>query len=128
MAASGEKGVCIICGKQGKGTGAAPDLPIKLARKLRALLRLHAKRTMVCPEHAVEAGEKRKRYEKSLLTYRLGALLFFIIMAAGSFAFGRGDLGLFLPALIGAGMVALLPYAYYFPSFKNQARTRALIN
>jgi hypothetical protein len=119
MAASGEKGVCIICGKEGGGTPAVPDHPIRLARKLRCLLKMPAQRTVVCHEHIGEAGAKRKRYEKSIRDYRMGAILFFIIMVAGSFSFGRGDLGLFVPSLIGAGIVALLPYFYYFPSFKN---------
>ena len=117
QAQKSEKGVCIICGEARAGTPAAPEFPIRAARRLRSILKQPAKHTIACGEHLEEAKAKRAKFEKKVRDYSYGAILFFAIVAGGSFFFGRGDLGLFVPALLGAVFVALLPYFYYFPSF-----------
>ncbi|MFA6214356.1 MAG: hypothetical protein WC717_03695 [Candidatus Micrarchaeia archaeon] len=116
-ASAQEKGICIICGEELAGTPAEPGLPIRAARKLRAIARLPEKRTVACWQHLGEACERRARYEKKLHGYRMGAALFFLLIVAGSLVFGRIDAGLFAPALIGSLLVAILPYFHYFPAF-----------
>ncbi|MFA6328612.1 MAG: hypothetical protein WCY41_04145 [Candidatus Micrarchaeia archaeon] len=114
---SAEKGVCIICGKACSGTPASPGFPVRAARKLRALLRLPPSHTIACSRHLAEAREKRARFEKRQLHYGLGAIAFFALFIFGSIHFGRAELGLFAPALLGALLVAVFPYFYYFPKF-----------
>jgi len=114
-----EQGVCIICGQARTGVPAVPEFPILAARKLRALLGQPAKHTVACGEHLEEARQRRAKYEKKARDYAIGALFFFVLVAGGSFVFGRGDLGLFLPALLGAAVIILLPHFYYFPSFQE---------
>ena len=87
------------------------------ARWLRSILKQPAKHTIACGEHLDEAREKRAKYEKKQRDYLIGAVLVVAFIILGSFVFGRADAGLFMPALLGALLVALLPYFYYFPSF-----------
>lgn len=114
---STEKGVCIICGGEKKGVPAAPEIPIRASRWLRALFRQPPKHTIACGEHLAEARQRRQKYEKRQRNYIIAAALFFVLVVAGSFAFGRSDLCLFAPAIIGALFIAALPSFYYFPSF-----------
>ena len=114
-----EKGVCIICGQEKSGIAAKPDFAVRAARKLRGITGLPARHTIACREHEAEALSRRAGFEKKRREYSFGAVLFFAIMVLGSFFFGRGDLGLFIPAAIGALIVAILPFFYYFPSFGN---------
>jgi len=112
-----ESGVCIICGETRRGAPAAPEIPIRLARRLRAILKQPARHTVACSEHLGEAGQRRAKFEKKVRDYFLGALAFFAFVALGSLAYGKLDWALFIPTAIGAFFVALLPYFYYFPSF-----------
>ena len=112
-----EQGVCIICGTGCTGTPAAPEFPIRAVRSLRSMLKQPARHTVVCGEHLEEAFLLREKFEKRQRDYSWGAIIFFAIAAGGGFFFGRGDLGLFLPALIGALIIAALPFFYYFPKF-----------
>jgi len=112
-----EKGICIICGEARTGTLAEPEFPIRAARRLRSIFKQPAKHTIVCKEHLAEAGAKRAKFEKKVRDYRLGAAAFFALILAGSLFFGKFDIGLFVPAFLGAAVIAFLPYFYYFPSF-----------
>jgi len=111
------KGTCIMCGMVRIGTPAQPEFPVRAARKLRSLLHLPANHTIACSGHLASAREKRARFEKRIRDYRIYAVLFFIFIVAGSLVFGRTDIGMFVPALLGALAVAILPCFYYFPSF-----------
>jgi len=112
-----ETGVCIICGGMLAGTPASPEFLILAARRLRSILRQQPRHTIACAAHLEEAKGMRAKFEKRRRDYSYGAMLFFAIAAGGSFFFGRGDLGLFIPSLIGALVIAALPFFYYFPSF-----------
>jgi len=112
-----EKGVCIICGGQRTGAPAVQELPIRAARRLRSIFNQPAKHTIACGEHFEVALAKRAKFEKKVRDYRLGAAAFFVFVLFGGVFFGKFDMGLFVPALLGAFIVALLPYFYYFPSF-----------
>ena len=112
-----EKGVCIICGSARTGTPAAKEFPVSAARHLRSLFHQHAKHTIACGEHLAEAKEKRAKYEKKVRDYLIGAAAFFAFVLMGGLYFGKFDIGLFMPALLGALAIAALPHFYYFPSF-----------
>ena len=112
-----QKGICIICGEARTGTPAKPEFLVRAARHLRALFSLPAKHTIACSNHLAEAKEKRARYEKKVRDYRIGAAAFFVLVLMGSLFFGRADIGIFAPALLGALVILLLPCFYYFPSF-----------
>jgi hypothetical protein len=112
-----EKGICIICGMARTGTPAAMELPIRAARKLRSLFRQPVKHTIACNEHLEEAKAARAKYEKKKRDYLLGAAAFFAFVLVGGLFFGKFDISMFVPALLGALIVALLPVFYYFPSF-----------
>ena len=116
-AQASEKGICIICGMARAGIPSKPEFPVREARWLRSILKQPAKHTIACGEHLDEAREKRAKYEKKQRDYLIGAVLVVAFIILGSFVFGRADAGLFMPALLGALLVALLPYFYYFPSF-----------
>jgi len=112
-----EKGVCIICGELRNGLPAKPEFPIRAARWLRALFRQPAKHTIACKEHFEEAMKGRAKFEKMVRSYRLWAILFFIVTVCGSFLFNNASLWIAVPALIGSLFIALLPHIYFFPSF-----------
>ena len=114
-----EKGVCIICGEECTGTPAAPEFPIRAMRGLRSVLKQPARHTIACSAHRQEAFLLREKFEKRQRDYSMGAILFFAMAAGGGFFFGRGDLGLFVPALIGALIISALPFFYYFPKFEK---------
>jgi len=114
-----EKGVCIICGGQRSGTPALPEFPILAARRIRSLLKQPAKHTIVCGGHFEEAKAKRAKFEKKMRDYLLGAAVFFAMVLVGGVFSGKFDLAIFVPALLGALVIALLPCFYYFPSFEK---------
>ena len=110
------KGICIICGKQGKGIMAKKDFFISLARKLRSFSGSKGKKTMVHRHHMRKAKEKRKKFEKMLGFYRKVAIAFFVVALVGGLGF-KLDLWVLFPAALGALFIATLPYVYYFPDF-----------
>jgi|GEM_PF-959608 len=112
-----EKGVCIICGELRNGLPAKPEFPIRAARWLRALFRQPAKHTIACKEHFEDAMKRRAKFEKKIRDYLIAAAAFFAFVLAGSLLFGRLDLSMALPAFLGALIIPLLPFFYYFPSF-----------
>ena len=114
-----EKGACIICGEVRTGTPAAPEFPVRAARRIRSILKQPAKHTIACKAHLAEARGKRAKFGKKVRDYLIGAVLFFILAVAGGFYFGNGDLKMFVPAFLGALIIALLPFFYYFPSFEK---------
>ena len=115
--AQSEKGVCIICGEMRTGTPAAPELPVRAARRLRSALKQPARHTIACKEHLGEARAHRAKFEKKRRDYLIGAAAFFAFVMLGGLFFGRLDLRMAVPAFLGAAVIALLPYFYYFPSF-----------
>jgi len=114
-----ERGVCIICGELRNGIPAKPEFPIRAARWLRALFRQPAKHTIACREHLAEANAKRAKFEKKIRDYLIVAAIFFAFVLVGSLFFGRFDIGMALPALLGALIIVLLPNFYYFPTFEK---------
>ncbi len=111
------QGVCIICGEISTGTPALPEFPIRAARKLRAILKQPAKHTIACKEHLAEARQHRAKFEKKQQDYLLGAVAFFALVLFGGLFFGKLGISTFLPAILGAAIIAFLPFFYYFPSF-----------
>ncbi len=110
-------GVCIICGKAGKGIMAKKDFFIIAARRLRSFFGPEEKRTMVHRHHMKKAKEKRANFEKMQGLYRKYAIVFFVLAILGGLGF-KLDLWVLFPAFLGALFIAALPYAYYFPSFE----------
>ena len=112
-----EQGICIICGELRTGTPAGPELPIRAARSLRAILKQPAKHTVACKGHLAEARQRRAKFERKVRDYLIAAALFFALVLVGSLFFGKFDVRSFLPAILGAAVIAFLPFFYYFPSF-----------
>ena len=112
-----EKGICIICGEARSGVPAKPEFPIRAARWLRSVFRQPAKHTIACKEHMDEANAKRAKFEKKKRDYLLVAAAFFAFVLFGSLFFGRFDIGMAVPALLGALVIVFLPNFYYFPTF-----------
>jgi hypothetical protein len=110
-------GVCIICGEARNGAHADPEMPVRLARWLRAVLKQPARHTIACGEHLAEAKSRRAKYEKKQRDYLLGAAAFFAFVLFGSLFFGKFEFSSFVPAILGAVIIASLPCFYYFPSF-----------
>ena len=117
-----EEGFCILCGAQKQGVPARQDFAISSFRKARELLRLPAHHAVACEKCLPLCIEKRKAFEKRQKNYQMGAGIFFILVFAGSLAFRRFDLGLFVPAILGAVIILLLPYGYYSPKFEISER------
>jgi len=112
-----EPGVCLLCGKETKGTPARQDLPIIAARKLRALFRLKKSRTIVCPAHIAEASARRAKFEKSRRNYSIFAAVLFIAIILGTFASGQFGFGEILAALAVAVFTISISAFYYYPKF-----------
>jgi hypothetical protein len=118
---SGED-VCFGCGKEAAGTPAGADWIISGARRFRALLSLPEKHTVACSECLPALLEKRKKFERNLLWYRVAGGIFFLL-AIGTAAY-KNSLG--IKALLGAAAGALLIVAfaffYYSPIFGQNGR------
>ncbi len=115
--AEGERGVCILCGMETSGVPAKQDLAIRMARRLRRAMKLPEKHTISCKgcfQECARRGEAFGKKRKSYLTY---AILFFLLLIFGSAGMGGFTPWLILPGALGAAIIALLPYASYFPSF-----------
>jgi len=112
-----EKGICIICGEMRAGAPAKPEFPVRAARWLRTSLRQPAKHTVACKEHFSDAVLRREKFERKQRSYGIGAIIFFLLTVAGSLFFGKMDWWVFLPGLLGAAFITMLPHFYYFPSF-----------
>jgi len=112
-----ESGICIACGREVKGIPARQDFVIRAARKMRAILRMAPHHTVVENAHFEEAKARRANFEKSLMNYRLGAVLFFLFFIAGGIFFGGDAVSSLFAAAAGAIFIALLPYLRYYPKF-----------
>ncbi|MCX8198323.1 MAG: hypothetical protein N3F07_04005 [Candidatus Micrarchaeota archaeon] len=119
-----ESGICILCGGEKKGYPAKVDLPIYLARKAREALRLPPRHSIACESCFSSCVKKRQEFEKKLRSYRLGAALFAALTIIGGAMFGRLELWLAVPSILGAGIILLLPYGSYFPSFQEKLKQR----
>jgi len=82
-----------------------------------ALFRQPAKHTIACSEHIQEARQGRAKFEKKVRDYFIGAAAFFALMLMGGLFFGKFDISIFVPAILGALIIMFLPCFYYFPSF-----------
>ncbi len=119
MAGRTEKGICFLCGKAGSaGMPARPDVIISAARKIRSLLRLPEKHTVACLACLPECRRRSAAFEKRLAGYRLGAILFFLLVVAGSVFFGRIDFSAFAGGIAGGLFILALAYAAYCPKFE----------
>ena len=117
-AADGRKAeVCFLCGQERGGIPAKEDMLIRTARKIRSLLRLRCVHTASCAACLQECYKRRSAFEGRRRAYRIGAALFFLLTAAGAALFGRLDAPSLLGALLGAALIALLPYTSYCPAF-----------
>ncbi|MEM2138108.1 MAG: hypothetical protein QW568_03395 [Candidatus Anstonellaceae archaeon] len=114
-----ESGTCVLCGQEKNGIPAKQDAIVSAARKARRLLKIQPKRTIACSECLPECKKKRAEFEKKLRGYRIGAAVFFLILLAGSLAYGAFGLRTVLAGLVGAAAIAILPYAKYFPRFET---------
>lgn len=112
-----EKGICIICGEMRSGAPAEPELPIRAARSIREILKQPAKHTVACREHLAEARQHRAKFEGKVRGYLIGAAAFFALVLVGGLFFGVFGISTFMPAILGAAIIAFLPCFYYFPSF-----------
>jgi hypothetical protein len=114
-----EKGTCIVCGKETKGTPATPDTVLRIARLARSALgKPH--HTIACRGHLAEAQAKSAKFGKRVFSYRLGAAIIFLLLMAGQAAFGQPLLPIIFPAVSAALFIATLPYFAYFPKFCQQ--------
>lgn len=113
-----EKGICILCGGEKQGAPAIKDTAISSARKLRKLLGMEERHTIACSTCLPMCAGKRAAFEKMLARYRLYAISFVLVLIIGSAVLGGFSLWLILPVIIGAAIILLLPYGYYFPKFE----------
>jgi len=114
-----DAGICMLCGQEKSGTPAQADFVIGTVRKLRGTLNLPGKRTIACSQCLPECKKRRAEFEKKLRSHRIGAGIFFLILVAGSIAYAGFGLRAVLAGLAGAALIALLPYAKYFPEFES---------
>ena len=112
-------GICILCGKETTGAPAAEDGVLRMVRKVRSFLKIPMSPSAACPSCFPECDVRRARFEKSRKDYRIYAALFFLLVVFGSAAFGRLELFIFVPALLGALFILCLPYLSYFPKFEK---------
>jgi hypothetical protein len=115
-----KNGVCLGCGREKEGVAAKDDWVILAARKTRAALRMGPRHTVACAQCIAGCSAKREKFEKSLLAYRAAAGVFLLLALAGSFAYGKLELLGLAAALLGAAMIACLPYLSYCPSFAGR--------
>ena len=111
------QGVCFLCGQETEGVPADYDLAIRLARKIRSLLRLRGQHTVACKGCLQECRAKRGAFEKRQKDCRIAAVLFFLLLTGGSAAFGKLELGIAAPAAIGCAIIICIPYLSYSPAF-----------
>jgi hypothetical protein len=114
-----ENGVCVLCGGEKTGAPAVKDAAISFARHVRKLLGMAERHTVACSDCLPRCIEKRAAFEKMIKSYRLYAIVFVLVLAAGSAAYGGFTVWIALPAIIGAAIILLLPYGHYFPKFQN---------
>ncbi len=113
-----ESGVCVLCGSEAEGAPAKKDAAISLARKMRSLFGMGVHHSVACKNCLPLALEKRQRFERSLKSYRMYSVAFILLVVGGSVAFRSLDLRIAIPGAIGAAIIMLLPYGYYFPAFE----------
>ena len=113
-----EQGICFLCGKETTGTPAEADWIISGARRFRALLSLPKKHTIACSECLPKLLERRKKFEKNLFWYKIGAAAFvLLVLVAAASADSLGAQAV-IGAIIGAAFLICLAYFSYCPSFQ----------
>ncbi len=80
-----KKSICIVCKKEKKGSRVENDLYLDTIRKIKNRLGIARNNTLVvCKDCLPKAEEKRKRFERTLMTWTILAILLFIMLVVMS--------------------------------------------
>ena len=115
-----QSGICIMCGEKCNGIPAQDDSVMLFFRKIRALLKMPLKFTVVHAEHLALAQERRKKFESKSKAYKIAAIIFFFFLLGGSTAMWRFDLKVAFSAVLFSLVIAALPLLSYYPKFEKK--------
>jgi hypothetical protein len=113
-----KKTVCVVCGKEKKGVRVEEDPVIETIRSIKERLNISTKNTLVvCKECLPKAEEKRKRFERSVMTWGILAVLVAVLLLLISFSIQS-----FLLSIITALAFMLLSLLSYFPKVEKHGK------
>ncbi|NYZ78986.1 hypothetical protein H0N99_02460 [Candidatus Micrarchaeota archaeon] len=115
-----KKSVCIVCRKEKKGSMIEDDLYLETIRNIKNRLNIARNNTLVvCDECLPKAKEKRRRFERSLMTWTVLATLFFVMLVLISQTLQSIFFG-----LVAAVLFILFSLISYFPRVEEHGRKK----
>lgn len=76
-----KKSICIVCKQEKKGTEVEDDLYLETMRKIKTKLNIAKNNTLVvCKDCLPKAKEKRRRFEKTFMTWSILATVLFLML------------------------------------------------
>jgi hypothetical protein len=115
-----KKSVCIVCRKEKKGSKVEDDLYLTTIRDIKNKLHIARNNTLVvCDECLPKAKEKRRRFERSLMTWTILAIAFFVLIVLIAQTLQSVFFGLVMAVLF-----VLFSLITYFPRVEEHGRKK----
>jgi len=75
-----KKSICVVCKQEKKGDRVEDDIYLETVRKIKNALRVATNNTLVvCKDCIPKAEEKRRRFERTVMTWGILAALLFVM-------------------------------------------------
>ena len=114
------KSVCVVCRQEKKGEKVEDDICIEVLRNVKKKLKIAQNNTLVvCADCTQKAEEKRRRFERTLMTWSILAALVFVSFLLMSFSLNSILLG-----LVTAFFFILFAMISYFPKVEKHGKER----
>jgi len=113
-----KKTVCVVCKKEKKGVRVEDDPVIEAIRGIKERLNISKRNILVvCKECLPKAEEKRKRFERSVMTWGILAVLVAVLLLLISFSIQS-----LLLSVVTAVLFMLLALLSYFPKVEKHGK------
>ncbi|QLJ52215.1 MAG: hypothetical protein Sv326_0040 [Candidatus Fermentimicrarchaeum limneticum] len=114
------KSVCVVCRQEKKGERIEDDIYIETVRNIKRKLGIVQNNVLVvCKDCTQKAEEKRRRFERTLMTWSILAALVFVVFLFMSFSLNSILLG-----LVAAFFFILFAMTSYFPKVEKHGKER----
>jgi L-asparagine transporter-like permease len=115
-----KKSICIVCKKEKKGVKVEDDLYLEAIRKIKTRLNIARNNILVvCKDCLPKAQEKRRRFERTIMTWGVLATLLFVLLVLMS-----PTLQSIFLALIAGVFLILFSLISYFPRVEEHGRKK----
>ncbi|MCX6775790.1 MAG: hypothetical protein NT130_03015 [Candidatus Micrarchaeota archaeon] len=115
-----KKSICIVCKGEKKGERVEDDIYIETMRKIKNRLHIAANNTLVvCNDCMQKAEEKRRRFERTLMTWGILATLIFVMLILISHSLMSLFLAIIVSIIVALVFMSIAFLSSYFPKVEK---------